>query len=94
MTQEKNKIEIGTDKITLFISLIAQICVIVWIVAIMQSSTNHNKENLKEIKTLLNYRFKEADNEISDLRVRLRAAEKEISIMSSIMEIEIRRNKK
>lgn len=89
--QPDSGIVISADKIVLLFGLVTQICAIVWIVAIMHSSTEYNKESLKEINSKLTTAFTKVDTEVSDIRVRLRAAEKEISIMSSIMDIEFRR---
>ena len=83
---EPKTVSISIERLALIFGMIVQVIIGVWIVAVMHSSVSYNKEELKEINGKLN-------NELNDTKVRLRAAEKEISIMRSIFELEMTRRK-
>ena len=75
---------IGAEKLAVIIAMIVQICGIVWLIAVLYSSVNYNKDELREINDKLS-------NELNDIKIRMRAAEKEISIIDKIMEMEKRK---
>ena len=88
MTEEQSDKIVGmsAEKVAVIIGLIAQIAMIVWMAAVLYSSVNYNTSELEEINSKLTH-------ELNDLKVRLRAAEKEITIMDKIIELELRKSK-
>ena len=75
------------EKLAIIFGLVIQISAMVWLVAVLYSSVEFNKEELKDINDKLAL-------ELSDLKVRLRAAETEVSILNSIIDLEVRRKEK
>jgi len=75
------------EKISVVMGMVVQIAAVVWMMAVLYSSVNYNKDELEEINAKLS-------NEFSDLKVRMRAAEREISIMDSIIDMELRNIRK
>lgn len=84
MTESNKSTVVTLEKIAIISGLIIQISAMVWLVAVLYSSVEFNKEELKEINSKLAL-------ELSDVKVRLRAAETEVGIMNSIINLELKR---
>ena len=84
MSEEKGSVGITIEKIAIIFGMLIQISAMVWVVAVLYSSVEFNKEELQDINDKLAL-------ELTDLKVRLRAAETEVGIMNSVIDHEIRR---
>ncbi len=87
MSEEKSAVGLSLERLAIILGLLIQVSGLVWLIAVLYSSVEFNKSQLEDIDDKLAV-------ELSDLKVRLRAAETEVTILNSIIDLEVRRKER